>query len=294
MADDVACEAPAAEEPQPAEEAKDEAIRAIRRWLEESKRMEDFRFVARDVERLLEALDAVRVDDPGGGDCLGRRSWKLALVRGGNGVHLRSLYVCRRKHSEPQAVAAPAFEEVETDCFLFASFFAVPRVVRGKPLPKAKALTRPANARESAPGEAMLVEFHGRRSACGVVDEEMSCVDFEALQRLQADLAPAFPRAIVFLDLLLALPLAPAAAAGACEFRRCVLEEVLGDECWLEGSDSDGEAPADEEGASESPGADDEVVAGASERLGELSLQARPAPPRAAPVVTGAGKRLRR
>merc|ERR1711972_899687 len=55
--------------------------------------------------------------------------------------------------------------------------------------------------------ESIFAEFEGRRSTDAAIDEAKYNVDFEAVGLLQRTLAPSMPRAIVFLDMLLCLPI---------------------------------------------------------------------------------------
>merc|ERR1711933_624206 len=54
---------------------------------------------------------------------------------------------------------------------------------------------------------------------------------------LQKTLAPSMPRPIVFLDMLLCLPIAPATCP--VPYRSRMLEDMLDQECWAEESDSE-------------------------------------------------------
>jgi len=88
--------------------------------------------------------------------------------------------------------------------------------------------------------EMAVAEFYGRRAADFSVDEAKYNVDFEAVVLLQSTLAPSLPRPIVFFDLLMSLPIAPVSCS--MPFRSRMLEDMLCQECWAEGSDSESDA----------------------------------------------------
>lgn len=211
-----------------------EIASAMRRWLDENRRMQDQRFIAYDIERLIASgLSAKR--EEGTQTQTQYRTWRLEFpLRGGSDpVRLRTHYVCRRG-AEIGGGALGQGEgamdaEVEVDLLVALR------------LPDSEERSAPRRGKRSqAPeAESNLVEFHGRRGACGVVDEAMSWVNFEAFQKLQQELLPALPRPIILLDLLLSLPLAPGGDVGPVPFRACVLEDMLADECWAEGSDEE-------------------------------------------------------
>mmetsp|Transcript_59125 Transcript_59125/g.141187 ORF Transcript_59125/g.141187 Transcript_59125/m.141187 type:complete len:293 (-) Transcript_59125:46-924(-) len=86
-------------------------------------------------------------------------------------------------------------------------------------------------------GELTMAEFHGLRSIDFRVDEAKYNVDFEVVQSLQVKMAPLMPRPIVFLDMLLALPLAEPDCP--VPFRLRMLEDMLDQECWEEEENED-------------------------------------------------------
>ncbi|CAE8612531.1 unnamed protein product [Polarella glacialis] len=86
--------------------------------------------------------------------------------------------------------------------------------------------------------EVPLAEFYGRRSLDLRIDESKYLVDHPLVTRLQEALLPSLPKAIVFLDALLAMPLATP-GGGPVPFRLRILEDMLDQECWAEESDSE-------------------------------------------------------
>jgi len=90
------------------------------------------------------------------------------------------------------------------------------------------------------PGEEVdttFVEFSGQRSTDLRIDEAKYQVDYDRVAHLQATLMPSLPRPIVFLDLLLSLPLT--VEKSPVPFRMHILEDMLVQECWAEESDSE-------------------------------------------------------
>ncbi|CAE8661633.1 unnamed protein product, partial [Polarella glacialis] len=74
--------------------------------------------------------------------------------------------------------------------------------------------------------EVPLAEFYGRRSLDLRIDESKYLVDHPLVTRLQEALLPSLPKAIVFLDALLAMPLATP-GGGPVPFRLRILEDML-------------------------------------------------------------------
>lgn len=223
-----------------------EAVRlSWQEWLGENKRLEDYRFIVRDVERQLSELqsadflltgqlpgiqpsphlapaDAECVGGAESDAAVGARS-EAALDKGkadaGAGaiasrcVELRIVLGCGiRLRSLYRSWAEDGGELAVVDLFVFAQL----------------------SADDS---EAPCVEFHGRRSQDLRVDESKYSVDHELVGKLQASVVPSMTRPISFLDMLMVLPLTD--ERSLVPFRTLVLEDMLCSECWDEDSDSD-------------------------------------------------------
>lgn len=180
---------------------------ALRAWMAENKRLPDFRLLTRDMEQLLAGLQSVSCEELDG-----QRSLSICVGHASSTTRLRTLYTCRNA-TEQATCGVDGVSLLEVDVYLFAS----------------------------APGQSVtpertFVEFHGRRDSRAFVDEAMAWVDYEFVRSLQASLMPSLPLPIVMLDMLLSLPVAPA-AGSPIPFRACILEDMLADECWAEGDD---------------------------------------------------------
>jgi len=108
--------------------------------------------------------------------------------------------------------------------------------------------------RRATPGaslaSAMAFEFHGRATLDAVTMERRYRADYEEIHRMQVAMVPSLPRPILFLELLLALPLEPDWGAASKSdtydedlpfrgWRLEVLEDMLAEECWAEESESE-------------------------------------------------------
>lgn len=186
-----------------------EYVNAMKTWLLENKRLEDFRFVAREVEQLTSRFRVrqLKSDDD---------TKKLELTFCGGAIEFRTVHVCRRvavaaSEKDWEEADESTYQKVAVDLWIHVCF---------------------GGKREEMP----IVEFHGCRSNCGVIDKVMAWVNFEAIQELQTMLIPSIPRPIVFLDLILSLPLG-GESAHLVPYRFCVLEDMLAEECWAEGEE---------------------------------------------------------
>mmetsp|Transcript_48798 Transcript_48798/g.156053 ORF Transcript_48798/g.156053 Transcript_48798/m.156053 type:complete len:355 (-) Transcript_48798:14-1078(-) len=256
-------------------DAADAVCASLRGWLDENKRLEDFRLVSRQLEALLAGLArAERKVVLGAAAAAGTCSAPAAACSGaaaavvapavatgtagvlaGSEACAEAACAAAAADATPGAVASTAGAAPGAAghpgpgsavlLLVFGNGARVRSVCRYRPAagpvePAAVDLTMCAKHRGDK-DEVPFVEFHGQRSSDLRVDEAKYLVDHDVVARLQSELMPSLPRPIVFLDMLLSLPLAVAdePGGGPVPFRLHILEDMLSHECWAEESDSE-------------------------------------------------------
>jgi len=199
---------------------------ALLTWLAENKRLDDFRLVARDLDSLLQGIASVACHE-----VEGQRTLEVEFACGAErSASVQVVYSWRdRAEINASQKQEDAAGDIIADVDLF--FFVADLVGSGG---------CPGSGKNGKDEWKAFVEFHGRKSTYGVIHEDMAWVCYDTVSKLQSMLMPALPRPICMLDLLLALPVAPA-NGGPVPFRACILEDMLAEECWKEDSENDDE-----------------------------------------------------